>query len=293
MGAIVMVKSKSDIAFDSLVFLILLLVGLICLVPVLYVISMSLTPATEVARAGGFVLIPRSLTTIAYTKVLSTEALPRAMFVNIGVTVVGTLMSLTVTMLGAYPLSREDLPGRGVLVKIAVFTMLFGAGTIPTYLVVRGTGLINTYWSLIIPSLVSTYNLIVMKAFFEGLSKEMFESARIDGASEMKVLIRIVLPLSLPIMLTIGLYYAVGYWNTYMHGLLYITNSSKYPLQVVVRRLLAALVAYEEEGTDIKAIPSETIKMASVVVATLPVVVVYPFIQKYFTKGTLVGAVKG
>jgi ABC-type sugar transport system, permease component len=175
--------------------------------------------------------------------------------------------------------------------KLVVFTMVFNAGMIPTYLVVKNVGLLNTFWALVIPGLVSVYNFIIMESFFEGLPEELFESARLDGASEMLVLRKIVLPLSLPILLTISLYYAVDHWNTYLTAVLYITKNTLMPLQVMLRRLLLM-----SKSTDLlveELIPSETLQMASVVVATLPVVIIYPFIQKYFVKGTLAGAVKG
>lgn len=169
--------------------------------------------------------------------------------------------------------------------------MLFSAGMIPLYLVVKGTHLLNTLWSMIIPSLINVYNLIIMKAFFEGLPGELFESARIDGAGEMTVLLKVALPLSMPIIMTIGLYYGVEQWNTYMRAVLYVSKDSLQPLQVVLRRLLA--MAASTDILEEEIIPTETLQMANVVLSTLPLVCIYPFIQKYFVRGTLAGAVKG
>ena len=285
-----MVKSKNDIAFNIVVYAIMLIVLLVTLVPVLYVVSMAFTPYEEVIRNGGFVLIPKSFTLYAFDYMLKDGKLPSSMLVTVRLTIIGTIANLIVTMLTAYPLSRRQMPGQKVLMKLVIFTMVFSAGVIPTYLVVKETGLLNTLEALYIPSLVSVYNLIITKAFFEGLPEELFESARLDGASELGVLWRIVIPMSLPIIMTIGMYYAVGHWNTYTAAIYYITEPKLKPLQVILRDKLRAT------NMDITAedvVPSETMKMAVVVFATAPIVIVYPFIQKYFVKGTLAGAVKG
>lgn len=285
------IKSKKDKAFEFVVFLLILLVGLSCLIPILYVVSVSLTPIEEKLRSGGFLLFPRHITFKAYVDVLSGSDFLPALWVTVKITVVGTALQVLTTMLFAYPLSRPNLPGRKIITKLVVFTMLFSAGMIPTYLVVKGTHLLNTLWSTIIPSLISVYNLIIMKSFFEGMPNDLFESARIDGAGEFTVLWKIVLPLSMPIVMTIGLYYAVGQWNTYMRAVLYISKDELQPLQVVLRRLLA--MASQPDILDEDIVPTETLQMANVVLSTLPLVCIYPFIQKYFVKGTLAGAVKG
>ena len=285
------IKSKNDTVFEVFVFLLVLLVGLACLVPVMYVVSVSLTPIEEKLRSGGFLLIPRKITFSAYRQVLGGKEFLPALWVTVKVTVIGTFLQLVATLLFAYPLSRANLPGRKLITKLVVFTMLFSAGMIPLYLVVKGTHLLNTLWSMIIPSLINVYNLIIMKAFFEGLPGELFESARIDGAGEMTVLLKVVLPLSMPIIMTIGLYYGVEQWNTYMRAVLYVSKDSLQPLQVVLRRLLA--MAASTDILEEEIIPTETLQMANVVLSTLPLVCIYPFIQKYFVRGTLAGAVKG
>lgn len=285
------IKSKNDTVFEVFVFLLVLLVGLACLVPVMYVVSVSLTPIEEKLRSGGFLLIPRKITFSAYRQVLGGKEFLPALWVTVKVTVIGTFLQLVATLLFAYPLSRTNLPGRKLITKLVVFTMLFSAGMIPLYLVVKGTHLLNTLWSMIIPSLINVYNLIIMKAFFEGLPGELFESARIDGAGEMTVLLKVALPLSMPIIMTIGLYYGVEQWNTYMRAVLYVSKDSLQPLQVVLRRLLA--MAASTDILEEEIIPTETLQMANVVLSTLPLVCIYPFIQKYFVRGTLAGAVKG
>ena len=233
-----MVKSKNDIAFEILVLVIITLVGLACLIPILFVISYSLTPMEEMLRNGGFSLIPRNITFSAYKQMLNDPTLMNAMKVSAFITIVGTVANLVVTLMLAYPLSRSYLPGRKVFVQLIVFTMIFSAGTIPTYLIVKATGILNTLWALILPSLVAVYNFIVMKAFFEGLPNDLFESARIDGAGEFKILFSIVLPLSLPIVTTISLYYAVAHWNVYTAAILYIQDTKLMPLQVILRRMI-------------------------------------------------------
>lgn len=285
-----MVKSKSDLWFDVVVYAIMIFVLLITLIPVLYVISMSFTPYEEIVRRGGFVLFPTKFTTSAYHEMLKDGMLVNGLWVTVRMTVIGTIANLIFTMLMAYPMSRRGMPGGKMVTRFVIFTMLFSAGTVPTYLVVKGTGLLNTIYALFVPGMISVYNLIIMKAFFEGLPEELFESARIDGCTEFGVLIRIVLPMSLPIMMTIGMYYAVSHWNAYMVAVLYITDEKLRPLQVILRRLLK--VANMDQGAD-EVVPPETLKMAAVCFATAPIVIIYPFIQKYFVKGTLAGAVKG
>ena len=286
-----MVKSKNDVAYELLVLFIITLVGLVCVIPILFVIAYSLTPMEEMLRNGGFVLIPRKITFNAYAFMIKNPTLISALKVSAIITVFGTMANLVVTMMLAYPLSRDYLPGRGTFIKLIVFTMIFSAGTIPTYLIVRWTGVINTLWALILPSLVTVYNFIVMKAFFEGLPNDLFESARIDGAGEFKILYRIVLPLSLPIVTTISLYYAVAHWNVYTAAILYIQDTNLMPLQVILRRMINAASTNDLNVED--EIPPETMRIAAVCMATAPIVIIYPFIQKYFVKGTLAGAVKG
>ena len=286
-----MVKSKNDIAFEILVLVIITLVGLACLIPILFVISYSLTPMEEMLRNGGFSLIPRNITFSAYKQMLNDPTLMNAMKISAFITIVGTAANLVVTLMLAYPLSRSYLPGRKVFVQLIVFTMIFSAGTIPTYLIVKATHFLNTLWALILPSLVAVYNFIVMKAFFEGLPNDLFESARIDGAGEFKVLFRIVLPLSLPIVTTISLYYAVAHWNVYTAAILYIQDTKLMPLQVILRRMINSASTGDLNIDD--EIPPETLRMAAACIATAPIVIIYPFIQKYFVKGTLAGAVKG
>lgn len=285
-----MVKSKNDLAFNIVVYAIMLFVLLVCLVPVLYVISISFTPYAEMIKRGGFVLFPTKFTLTAYHEMLKDGTLLKGLWVTVRLTVIGTAANLIFTLLMAYPLSRKGMPGNKIIMKGLVFTMLFSAGTVPTYLVVKATGLLNTMYAMFVPGLISVYNLIIMKSFFEGLPEELFESARLDGCTEFGVLMRIVMPMSLPILMTIGMYYAVGHWNAYMVAVLYITSDDLRPMQVVLRRLLKA--ANMDMSAD-EVVPAESLRMAAVCFSTAPIILIYPFIQKYFVKGTLAGAVKG
>lgn len=283
-------KRRFNPVFDTLVYAILIGVLLATILPVMYVVAVSLTPYTELAKNQGVVLFPKEITFEAYEVIMGRKDFWNGMRITIEITVFGTIANLIVTTLFAYPLSRKGLPGKSLLTKLVMFTMIFSAGTIPTYLVVKGTGLLNTMGAYVVPGLVGVSNLIIMKSFFENLPEDIFDAARIDGCGEFKVLTRIVLPMSVPIMLTIGMYYMVSHWNTYMAAVLYVTDQDLQPMQVILRRLLESSTA--EVSVDV-VVPTETMRMAAVCFATLPIIVVYPFIQKYFVKGTLAGAVKG
>ncbi|RRJ63419.1 carbohydrate ABC transporter permease [Paenibacillus oralis] len=286
-----MVTGRSDKIFNAAVYLILVAVAAISLFPLLYVVSMSLTPYSEVIKNGGFVVVPRSLSFEAYNRILADPALGKSMLVTLFVTIVGTAFNLALNTLAAYPLSRKNLKGRTFFLLYIVFTMLFSGGLIPTYLVVQSLGLLNSVWALIVPGAIATFNVLVMKSFFENLPEELFESARIDGAKEFRILWRIVLPLSIPSVMTVGLFYMVGHWNSFFSAVLYITDTDLYPLQVVIRNML--LLSQSSELQAEVTVPTAAMQMAAVILGSLPIIAVYPFIQKHFTKGMLLGAIKG
>jgi putative aldouronate transport system permease protein len=276
---------------DAVVYLLLALVGIVTLFPMLYVVSVSLTPYEEVLRRGGYVVIPSSVTFGAYQKLLSRPDMLRALGVNLFITLAGTPINLALTALMAYPLSRRNLPGRRWLTLLVVFTLLFSGGMIPTYLVVKSVGLLDSLWAMIIPTAIGTFSLLVMKSFFEeSLPEEVLESARMDGASEWRILFQMVLPLSLPVFLTVGLFYAVNHWNEFYQALLYVTDRNLQPLQILIRAILRS---NEQIYSPEELIPTVTLQMAAVVIASLPVIIVYPFIQKHFVKGVMLGSVKG
>lgn len=285
-----MVKGLDDKIFDWFVYLVLGLISLAMIFPLMYVISMSVTPITDILKNGGYAIIPKTIDFTAYKTLLSDGLMPKAFKVTFLITVLGTLINLILSILMAYPLSKKDLRYRKIFMFYIIFTMLFSGGLIPTYLVVKSVGLIDTIWAMIIPSAIWTYNVIILKGFFEGIPEEMFEAARIDGASHFTILRVIVLPLSVPVMVTVGLFYGVGHWNEFWSATLYVGNKNLQPLQVVVRSLL--MQADVLENVEIKT-PPETLKMAAVIYACLPIIIVYPFLQKFFIKGMMLGAVKG
>ncbi|AEI39587.1 carbohydrate ABC transporter permease [Paenibacillus mucilaginosus] len=286
-----MVKSLEDRLMNAAVLLILGLAGAAAVFPLMYVVSVSVTPFSEVLKNGGFILIPRSFTFSAYTQLFTESAIPRAFAVTVFITVVGTLINLVLTALMAYPLSRKGLPGRSFFLLMVVFTMLFSGGIIPTYLIVKALGLVDSVWSMILPNAVWSFNVLIMKSFYESLPEELFESARMDGAREFRILLQLVVPLSIPSMLTVGLFYMVGHWNEFFQAVMYVTDRSLFPLQVIIRELLMMTQQPLENAENM--LPTETMQMASVVTASLPIILVYPFIQKHFTKGMLLGSVKG
>lgn len=267
--------------------------ALLCLIPFLNVLGSSLATPGEIATRP-FILIPHTFTLDAYRYILSTSTIFQAMGVSVIVTVGGTFLSLLVTALMAYALSKRYLKGRRVINFLVVFTMLFSGGMIPTFIVVQKLGLIDSLWSLILPVLINAFNFVIMRSFFQGIPDSLEEAARIDGCSDLGVFLRIVLPLSLASIATIGLFYAVYYWNTYQAAILYINDSEKWPIQVLLRQIvIVASGMNADEGSVDVVPPAQSVKMAVIFVATLPMLLVYPFIQRFFVKGALIGSVKG
>jgi putative aldouronate transport system permease protein len=286
-----MVRSLDDKIFNGIIYVILGLCGLAAILPILYVVSVSITPFGEVLRNGGFILFPREITFSAYRTLLTESNIPKAFQITVLITVIGTAVNLVLTGLMAYPLSRKNLPARNFFLLMIVFTMLFSGGIIPTYLVVKSMGLLDSIWAMILPNAVWSFNVLIMKSFFEGLPEELFESARMDGAKEFRILLQIVTPLSIPVLLTVGLFYLVGHWNEFFQAIFYVTDRSLFPLQVVVREILMQSQQPLENAENM--MPTQTMQMASVMIASLPVIVIYPFLQKHFTKGMLLGSIKG
>ena len=288
-------RSYGDKIFDSIVYAVLAVITLVTFFPILYIIAGSFASVKELA-VNRFLLIPKEPTLDAYRYIFSTSTLMRSMFVTIMVTVVGTIVNLFMTCLMAYPLSRKELPGRKYLMYGVTFTLVFSGGMIPTYLVVNALGLIDSYASLIIPGAISSFNLILVKNFFQEIPQDLIDSAKIDGCNEVAVLGKIVLPLSKPALATFIMFYAVGHWNTFLTALLYLNDSKKWTIQVLLRQIviLAQGGIGDEASMGMEfVIPSQSVKMAVIVVATLPIVLFYPFMQKYFEKGVMVGSIKG
>ncbi len=285
-----------DSIFTILIYVILIIIGLITLFPFLDVVFNSLTTSKElVENAKSVIAIPKNPTLENYKYVLSGNSIFRAYGVTIFRTVVGTILNMTITVMTAYPLSKKFLPGRGVLMQVFFFTMIFSGGMIPTYLVVKTFKLTNTIWALIVPSLLNVYNMIIMRTSFEGIPEELEDAAKIDGCSEWTTLIRIVLPVSKPTLASISLFYAVWHWNAFFDVVLYITDRKLWPLQTLLREVVLTMSMAELNAqlADVATPPSSSVIAATVMVSTLPILVVYPFLQKYFVKGVMVGAVKG
>ncbi|MFD1832485.1 MULTISPECIES: carbohydrate ABC transporter permease [Streptomyces] len=265
------------------------------LFPLWIVIVTSLSSAETIRQAGGLVIVPDGITLEAYRELLSGGQVTRATVVSVCVTVVGTLFSMTVSVLCAYGLSRSGSFGHRPMLMTLLATMFFGAGLIPTYLLVQSLGLIDSYASLILPSAVSVFNILVLRAFFMGTAPELIDSARIDGAGDFRILWRIVMPLSRPVLAVISLFYAVGYWSAWFNASIYLNDQTKMPLQVVLNQI----VLKGERPTGMSQIVNTgqihtlSVQMAVMVLALVPVAVLSPFVQKHFKKGMLIGAVKG
>ena len=274
--------------------LVLLVFCAVVIIPFVGVISTSVAPNKQINESGGLVLLPKSINFAAYESLFAGGVVTRALFVSIFVTVVGTLLSLTVSCLLAYALSRPSFVAGRPILLVVLFSMLFSPGIIPLYLTVKGVGLLDSIWALIVPTMISAFNVVVLRAFFMNLPNEITESARIDGAGELKTFSYIVLPLSKAVLSVIGLFYAVAYWNAFFSALLYLNDSRLWPLQLVLRTYVIndTQLGSAELGTELLP-PQASIQMAILVVSIVPILVIYPFLQRHFAKGVLTGAVKG
>ncbi|MGG1554684.1 carbohydrate ABC transporter permease [Paenibacillus ferrarius] len=284
-----MVKSLSDRLFQIFVYLVSIVACLVCIVPMLHVLNVSLMSYVDSIRSG-IALFPTSISLESYRYLLEDPYIVTSFKNTVFITLVGTALSLLFSAMMGYSLSRKDLPGVSVLMSLVAFTMLFSGGMIPTYYVVRELGLINSLWAMILPVLISPFNVIILRSFFRNIENSLIESAYIDGAGEFRIFAQIVMPVSKPVLATIGLFYGVGYWNTFFTALFYITKNELNPLQVVVRGLIAQATI-----SDYAAEQHYTmgLRMAAVVISAVPIIAVYPFLQRYFVKGMMIGAVKG
>jgi putative aldouronate transport system permease protein len=282
--------------FDGFNYVFLALFAMITVLPFIYIIAGSFATEVELTERK-FFLFPRDPSLSAYYYIFSSNTIFRSIGVSIFITVAGTLTNLAFTLSMAYALSRKDLMGRNLVMNLVIFSMLFSGGMIPSYLIVKELGLINSYAAVILPGAISAFNLIIIKNFFQQLPPGLEESARIDGCTDLGVLWRIVLPLSKPVIATFGLFYAVGHWNNFFAALLYLNDHTKWPLQVLLREIvmLSQLAVGDLSAMDPNFVqpPDQSIKMAVIVVGTIPILLVYPFLQKHFAKGVLLGSIKG
>jgi putative aldouronate transport system permease protein len=285
---------RFDLFFNSFIYLVLGFISLLTLLPFVNVVAQSLASMEEVV-SGRLILWPRTFDFSSYRYIFNTGIFFTSLKNTVWITVVGTTVNMIVTSLTAYVCSRGNFSGRKVLLLMILFTMLFSGGMIPTFLVVKETGLMNSLWALVIPSAASAFNILVMREFFESIHESIIESATIDGCNDFGIFVRIVLPLSLPALATFTLFYAVGNWNQYFAAILYLNRSGLWPLQILLRQVVLVGQAdiFSGVASD-EVIPQPvTIQMATVVLASLPIVILYPFLQKYFVKGLTLGSVKG
>lgn len=286
--------SKGRIIFQCINYTVLFLLMAAALYPVLYVLAASLS-SFEFLAQGKVGIIPMGFTLDAYKRILSYPMIGKAYLNTIFYTAAGTVISLLLSCFAAYPISRRPFPGQKFMSGVVVAAMLFNAGMIPVFLIVTKLNLYNTIWAILIPTSVSSFNVILLRNFFQQIPYELEESAALDGCSQMKILFQIILPLSLPGLVTVGLFYAVAQWNSYFPAMLYLRDRELVPMQIILRDIVIQNQTNElsidlVNGSDQI---SESVKYATIMVATIPIMMVYPFIQKYFVKGIMVGSVKG
>ncbi len=276
------------------IFMILLIV--IMVYPFWYITMYSLSDS-KLAASGGLFLIPKGFSLASYQTVLGNVSFLSGFKVSVIVTVIGTLFATFFTATTAYAISKKRLRGKNFFTFLILFTMLFNGGMIPNYLLIKELGMIDSYWALILPPAIGAWNIFVMRSFFMGIPDEMEEAAKIDGASDLTIFFRIVLPLSKAVLATIGLFVAVGYWNDFFSTILYINDKEKWALQAVLRDIISnTSSALQSQGVSLgfqQEISESTVKMSSIIIATVPIMVIYPFVQKYFVKGVMIGSVKG
>jgi putative aldouronate transport system permease protein len=288
--------SKGERVFFAVNYVFLALFGISALVPLINIVAVSLSDSSAII-SGKVSVWPIGWNIEAYRQLIEGTRIIHALKNSIIITVVGVALSMLFTILAAYPLSRNTFYGRRFFTLAIVFTMLFGGGLIPSFLVIKELGLINSYAAIWLPSLVSAFNMMIMRTFFLNIPSELEDAARMDGCGEYRLLLQIFLPLSLPVLATLTLFYSVGYWNQFLTVLLYINDAKKYNLTVLVQNMVASQQLLQQINTfqaeDSVSMTPEAIKAGAVVILLLPLMIVYPFLQKYFVKGALVGSVKG
>ncbi len=288
-------KRRKFTLFNIVNYTLLFLFGVSALYPFLYILTISLLPLEEYLKGGPF-LFPRNISFEAYTHILKNGNIFLSFKSSVIITVLGTFTNLFLTILCAYAMSKTKLKGYKFFINMIIFTMYFKGGLIPSYMLMRSLGLIDTYWAVILTGGISTYNMLVLRSFFLNIPGSLEEAAIIDGATEPYVLFKIILPISLPAIATIGLFYAVGHWNSYFTPLIYLNSRKKWPLQVILREILfesTESMRTMGEATELqKSAIGPQLKMATVIVTIIPITLVYPFLQKHFTKGVLIGAIK-
>ena len=292
-------KFSGEHIFQAVDIILMCIFMFLIIIPVFTVGIKSFVSETEIARRGTFIIIPEDFDFSAYKMLFASgKNILRAYGNTLFRVIVGTALNLLITISLAYGLSRNNLKGRTFLTAYVFFTMLFSGGLIPTFILVKGLGLIDSRWAMVLPCMVNTWNLLIMRNFFCAIPKSLEEAAVIDGANDLQILSRVVLPLSKASIATIGLFYAVSHWNAWFDAMLYINKTPLLPMQNILRNIITAASSIGDLGAEAYnsldvVPPSQSIRAATIVITTLPILVVYPFVQKYFVKGVMVGAVKG
>lgn len=289
-------KSVGDRIVDVIIYVGLGLVALSTVLPFLYVIAGSFATDKELTEKA-FFIVPEVWSLNAYKYAINSQNILRGLRNSIILTALGTFLCMAFSLSFAYPLSKKHFRGRNWMMNMVIFTMLFGGGMIPCYLVYTAYGLYDTFWALILPGLISPFNMVIIKNFFQELPQELEDAAFMDGANDLQIFAKVALPLSKPVIASISLFYGVGFWNDYFSSMIYLKTAEKFPIQIQLRSIIlltskineAVMDYYDMNGAP----PDKAVKMACTVIATVPILVVYPFVQKYFTKGVMVGAVKG
>ncbi|MCJ8009085.1 carbohydrate ABC transporter permease [Lederbergia wuyishanensis] len=287
-----MVGEKRFTIFTVINTIILSAIGIAILYPIFYIVAVSFSETSQVVQ-GNVWLLPKGFNLDAYKEILSQNKIPKAYLNTIIYTGLGTTINLLMTAIAAYPLSRVNFFGRKFFMLAIVLTMFFNGGMIPTYVLVQSLGMIDTIWAIVIPNTIWTIELLILKSFFESMPESLRESAIIDGASEFRILFSIMIPLSKPALASIGLFYFMGHWNSYFLPMIYLNDSAKYPLQVILRDMLIFANNENESLIDKAALAPEALKNATIFISMIPVLIIYPFAQKYFAKGVMLGSEKG
>lgn len=280
------------ITFDIFNVIILGIIALVTVLPFIHVIIASFTPPEELLKTE-FILFPKRISLEAYRYIFSTNVVIRGLIVSVLVTAVGTLFNMAMTVLMAYPLAHKSLMARKAVMLMVTFTLMFNGGMVPSYIIIQKLHLLNNYWSLILPGAISAFSLIIFKNYFQELPKELEESAKLDGANDLIILMRIILPISMPLIATFLVMFGVGYWNSWFNAVLYLNDAKMWPIQVVLRQVITSTSNIGDMMETNIVIQPKTVQMCTITIATLPILCVYPFLQKYFTQGMLLGSVKG
>lgn len=288
-------RTFGEHVFDSFNILLMVLLSVITLYPIYYVLVASFSNPNDIISHSGVLLWPKNFDLTSYKLILQYPMIFKSYLNTFIYVVLGTAINMVLTILGGYTLSRKNVPGTKFVMMAITFTMFFSGGLIPRYLLVQSLGMIDTMWAVILPTAITTTNLIIMRTSFGGLPDSLEEAAKIDGANDFQVLVRIMLPMSMATIAVMTLFYAVSHWNEFFNPMIYLKTREKFPLQVILRELLItnSTDSVTQGVEDDKAMIAQVIKYSTIIVSTVPILVVYPFLQRYFTKGVMIGAIKG